>query len=313
MRKMLIGLVLILVLFASGSFADNYFNFEYKAQFGAQEIGRASGIAIDASDNIYVGDPANGVVHKFNNDLKHVAKIRANKLNYNGSNDVVVDKAGNIYVMDSYNKANTQRIVKFDKNGSFVNTFGKKGVGEGEFNNMTGIAINYAGSIFVLDNPYIKIFTSNGKFITQWGPKYEISGKCITIDSLGIVYIAGPFYINKYDPLTGELIEAWEQFFLKSPEGIVVDKGGRVYVTDQFDKKVKIFDNKGKLIDYFHGSKMKDGNFNNVFGIAIDSMGCVYVAEDINHRVQKFALAIKAQVIPAPDKPIVEVKSKRSK
>ena len=60
-------------------------------------------------------------------------------------NDLTVDKEGNLYVADKGN----YRIQKFDKNGKYLATIGRKGVGPSEFTGPVAININSNGNLLV--------------------------------------------------------------------------------------------------------------------------------------------------------------------
>jgi hypothetical protein len=70
------------------------------------------------------------------------------------------DSAGNIYVMDAGNS----RIQKFDRNGEYVQTIGKKGQGPGEFDSMYGFYIDQEGQIYVSSGTKIQKFSADGAF-----------------------------------------------------------------------------------------------------------------------------------------------------
>ncbi|MBU1754648.1 hypothetical protein KKG56_12515 [bacterium] len=82
---------------------------------------------------------------------------------------------------------------------------------------------------------------------------------------------------------------------MQSSQGIVVDSSGNVYVVDAGIgaagfPKVEKFDSDGNyLADGSWGSRGADpGNFISPQGIAIDSLGCIYVTDPGVNRVQKF-------------------------
>jgi hypothetical protein len=60
--------------------------------------------------------------------------------------------------------------MKFDKNGKFIKTWGKKGMGPGEFDVVHTLGLDSRGRLFVGDrqNNRIQIFDPDGKFIAQW-------------------------------------------------------------------------------------------------------------------------------------------------
>ncbi len=68
-------------------------------------------------------------------------------------------------------EAGNDRINVWDLQGNFLFTFGKKGSGDGEFNNPESIKVNSKGEFFVADlkNDRIQVFDKQGKFLRKWG------------------------------------------------------------------------------------------------------------------------------------------------
>ena len=56
--------------------------------------------------------------------------------------------SGNVYVADNGNS----RIQKFTTSGTFVTKFGSFGAGNGQFNNLMGVAVGGAGTVYVADS-----------------------------------------------------------------------------------------------------------------------------------------------------------------
>ena len=75
--------------------------------------------------------------------------------------------------------------MKFDKDGKFIKTWGKKGSAPGEFDMPHAIAMDSRGRLFVGDreNNRIQIFDQDGKFLDQWAQFSRPSG--IYIDRQG--------------------------------------------------------------------------------------------------------------------------------
>ena len=88
--------------------------------------------------------------------------------NFNRPTDVAWDAAGNIFVSDAYTNA---RVVKLDKFGKFIKTWGSKGSGEGQFDMPNSIAVDARGNVYVADlgNKRIQVFDNDGNFKTQIG------------------------------------------------------------------------------------------------------------------------------------------------
>ena len=163
--------------------------------------------------------------------------------------DLALDSAGNVYVTDYGNR----RIQKFDNDGNFLQTWGTKGSGNGQFQVPSGIAIGN-DFVYVVDNDLNRVqkFDTSGKYITQWGSKGTESG----------------------------------QFLL--PQNLAVDPNGDVYVVDTGNSKIQKFSADGKFLLSWGSSGQGNGQFLNPRGVAADSHGSIYVSDSGNYRIQKF-------------------------
>jgi len=81
--------------------------------------------------------------------------------------DVVVDKEGNIYLLDS----GSFKILKFDKAGKFQLSIGRKGKGPGEMLFPRKIDVDSEGNLVLFDagNERITIFSPKGRFLSSFG------------------------------------------------------------------------------------------------------------------------------------------------
>ena len=84
------------------------------------------------------------------------------------------------------------RVVKFNKDGKLLLTWGKPGSGPGEFHVAHSVAVDSKGQVYVSDreNNRIRIFDANGKFLKQLNHLGGTQGMYITKkDELWIVTI----------------------------------------------------------------------------------------------------------------------------
>jgi streptogramin lyase len=105
-------------------------------------------------------------------------------------NDVITNAAGEIFVAEGHGQNPNDRIIKFSKDGKFVQAWGKRGTGELEFNQPHALAFDSQGRLFVGDraNNRIVVFDRNMKQVADWPQFSRPSG--IFIDKNDILYSA---------------------------------------------------------------------------------------------------------------------------
>jgi peptidylamidoglycolate lyase len=113
-------------------------------------------------------------VFKFTNDGKQLvmtlgeAGVQGNDDKHFGRpTDIAWLPDGTFFISDGY--INT-RVVKFDKNGKYLMTWGTPGTGPGQFNLPHAIDIDRNRHIYVSDrsNSRIQVFDENGKHLDTW-------------------------------------------------------------------------------------------------------------------------------------------------
>jgi len=93
---------------------------------------------------------------------------------------VQADSEGNIYVLDRENC----RIQKFDEDGNYLQTIGRRGQGPGEFERPWRICFDSQQNIYVQEMREIDVFDTNGKFVRTIVP-HEFIGHLFGITEEG--------------------------------------------------------------------------------------------------------------------------------
>jgi sugar lactone lactonase YvrE len=150
--------------------------------FGAGMFVYPHGIITDKAGNVWVvdGQAKNGKgmqVIKLSPDGKVLMALGKAGEGGKGTdvfeqpNSVAFAPNGDIFVGEGHapNFGNS-RIMKFDKNGKFIKTFGQVGSGDGEFKSPHVVTFDTEGRLFVADrsNSRIQIFDQDGKFLASW-------------------------------------------------------------------------------------------------------------------------------------------------
>ena len=160
-----------------------------------------SGVAVDASGNVYVADQRNHLIRKITPDgvVSTLASGSAST-QFNYPTGVAVDASGNVYVADYAN----HRIRKITLEGR-VDTLAS-GSASAQFNYPTGVAVDASDNVYVADsfNHRIRKITAAGEVSTLAG-----TGESGSMNGDGIT-------------------EAQFNY----PRGVAVDAEGNLYVAD---------------------------------------------------------------------------------
>ena len=156
----------------------------------------AQSVRIDAQDNIWAVDRGSDTIMKFDpaGRFLQVLSRKPESINpapapagegrgggggggrggrggvqgdsFNRPTDIAWDPQGNMFVSDAYANA---RVVKLDKTGRFIKTWGSRGSENGQFDMPMSVAADAQGNVYVADlgNKRIQIFDNDGNFKSQ--------------------------------------------------------------------------------------------------------------------------------------------------
>jgi DNA-binding beta-propeller fold protein YncE len=226
--------------------------------FGDGLLNRAHGLRIDKADNLWVTDVNAHVVLKLNRQgevlLTLGTKGEAGEWNeatgshrFNQPTDVALGRNGDVFVTQGHTpEGGDPRVLKFNKNGKFIKTWGGKGTEPGKFAVAHGIAVDAKGLLWVADreNQRIQVFDQDGKYIREMkyaglpcslsiGDRYVymvngFAGQLLRLDLDGKVLAA----VGKSGKGIGEFGEA---------HAITVGPKGEIWVADSVNSAVQKF------------------------------------------------------------------------
>ena len=231
---------------------------------------------------------------------------------------VAVDGAGYVYVADRDN--DTLRMVTpdglvFTLAGSPGNPGTNNGTGSDvRFFSPSGVAVDSAGNLYVADrdNHAIRKLSADDGEVTTLAGLPGVSGATdgtgsaarfhspsgVALDGAGNLYVAdtGNDTIRKITP-AGVATTLARYFY--QPQGVAVDSATNVYVADTGDDLIRKVTPAGGVTTLAGGYIPPNGYFsygsedgtNSQFyspaGVAVDSDGTVYVADNGNHTIRK--------------------------
>jgi hypothetical protein len=186
------------------------------------------------------------VIHEYTEDGKLLRTMGASGTTgdstdrFNGVSDVLVAPDGSIFVADGHSNKTNNRILKYDRDGKFLLSWGKLGDGLGEFNCPHGLALDAKGRLYVADrsNNRIQIFDQQGKFLEEWRQFGRPSGIYIRGD---MIYVADSLSNGQNNPgfrngirwghiSTGGKVEGylpWGEY--NAIEAVAVDRDGNIF------------------------------------------------------------------------------------
>jgi len=257
-----------------GSNVDPILHFDENGKliksFGAEMFIFPHGMFVDKQGNVWVtdGQGKDGKGHqifKFSPEGKVLMTLGKAGVGgggtdeFNMPSDVIVAPNGDIFVADGHGPKSNARMMKFDKNGKFIKTWGKMGTGPGDFDQPHALAFDSKGRLFVADrsNNRIQIFDQDGKFLEEWKQFSRPSG--LFIDKNDVLYVADSESKDAegygHNPgwqrgiRIGNIRDTTPKGFIPEPthgtgptsgaEGVAVDAAGHIYGAEVLSKSVK--------------------------------------------------------------------------
>lgn len=218
--------------------------------FGEKVFTAIHGVRVDKDDQIWATDMTSHIVVKMDMTGRVLMTLGERNVtgedgkHFNRPTDVAIAPNGDFFVSDGYGNS---RVVKFDRDGTFLKAWGRRGIGKGLLHLPHALVLDDQGQVYVADreNKRIQVFADDGSFIRQiegltpYGLGLGPDGKLYVADGLA----------NKVlrMTLTGAMEATWGakgagpgEFNL--PHGIAVGSDGSVYVAEINGERLQKFE-----------------------------------------------------------------------
>lgn len=216
------------------------------------------GMELDSDGNLYVVDGTLKRIHVYDANGKFL-RMMGQDIKWSRPVGLGIDnERRRLYVVDAGGVDSADhkvRALDMDS-GKVLFEFGKRGEGPGELNLPRDAVAGRDGLVYVVDggNFRVQVFDPQGKYLKTFGAIGRRSGqfsrpKEIAADGQDNLYVVdtafGNFQIFNRE---GQLLldvghrgnaDGPARFML--PSGIAVDADGRIYMVDQFFRKVEVF------------------------------------------------------------------------
>ncbi|MBI5478919.1 MAG: SMP-30/gluconolactonase/LRE family protein [Deltaproteobacteria bacterium] len=221
------------------------------------------GLAVDEEGTVYASDGMAAKVYAYKADGS-LDKVFGQKGDFHRPTGLAVDRPrGVLYVADSLKH---QVFVVDLQSGGLRATWGRRGSGPLEFNFPSFVAVDRKGNVLVADamNFRIQVLSPDGKFVRSIGTAGNRPGNFFRL------------------------------------KGVAVDSENHYYAVDASFANFQVFQDDGTLLLIVGQGGVNPGEFKLPAGICVGAGDLVWVADQINGRIQGLQYLKNAGPAPAP-------------
>jgi streptogramin lyase len=232
----------IVVANARGDILERWSQHDHLFAVGGRGPHRIKVSPYDPERHVWVVDDSGQQIFKFTRDGKSLvmtlgeAGVRGtDETHFSGPTDLAWLPDGSFFVADGYVNS---RVVKFDKNGKYLLSWGSKGSAPGEFRTVHGVDVDRNRRVYIADahNSRVQVFDENGKFLDEWPNIWRPDAIMVSADQHLWIATGATDMMLKYD-LNGKLLAAWgtpgtEPGAFQDIHGFGVDAAGTFYAAE---------------------------------------------------------------------------------
>ena len=268
---------------------------------------RPTGIATDKQGRVYVVDMGNYRIQVFSPEGEFITQWGSKgsgtgqfggnsewnglfDLEINGPMAITVSDQGRVYVTDTWNK----RIQIFSVDGGYISQFVSDGndnipsiLVNSQVNKYpTGVSIdqNQNLHVYIGNESYghIEVFSNDGEYVRFWGKGTHSPSGLFNNGNNEVFVVDNSVGIYSVE---GSLIRHWtnkgsEKGEFSGASSVAVDDLGQVYVADQQNKRIQVFDKNGQYLHNLEAPNNVSKEFGEINDIHFDPVTQrIYVAD----------------------------------
>ena len=249
---------------------------------GKATLNNPMALAFDGAGNLYIADQGNNVIRKVNAVSGRISTVAgggtaasgpdglgnggpATSALLNGPNDIAIDGAGNLFIADTYNGM----IRRVDASSGNIS------VAVNGLSSPAAVAVDPAGNLYIADS---------GNSVIR---RLDVSSHKLTV-------VAGNGS-HGYSGNLGAAINAQ----LGTPVCVRLDAAGNLYIADQAENVIRQMNAQSGIIttiagtgapgSFGNGGIPTSADLRNPTGVALDSTGNIYIADNANNVIRKIS------------------------
>ena len=258
--------------------------------YGGNKFGRLTDVTVTSNDEVIIADWDNSCVVVLDNKLNLLKVIGQGSGNSRSVSPNGVAVTDNIIAVSDWD---SHQVKKYSLQGELLSVIGCHGNKNGQFNFPMGLAFNNNKLLYVVDgdNCRVQVFQQDDTFAFSFGNKGNNPGQFQWPARIAIDPNNDNVLVTDYDANCVHVFTDRGQFMQtinsNKPCAITISPTGYLIIDHYGDDNIlRVWSPTYQLINQFGKIGSKQGEFNNIYGMAIDSRGTIYVAEWGNNILQ---------------------------